>query len=170
MFRPGRRQPIAASRERDRYGLPFAVVAARHTPAGLAAMLIAQATVLEVVKEASGKMQDPNYSAVMVGGFVQTQGPAAHYISAHAAELGGAEGVVNTIFHAAVIALCFQRGNRRSVRNIRFDELDHVASGDREATLRSQQPAVLDYIEINVEVPAMKQVLTLLALAMELVS
>jgi hypothetical protein len=133
-------------------------------------MLISQAMVADVVKEASVKMQDANYSAVMVGGFVQTQGPAAQYISAHAAEVGGAEGVVNTIFHAALIALCFQRANRRSVRNIRFEELDHVASGDREATLRSQQPAVLDYIEVNVELPAMRQVLTLLALAMEYVS
>jgi hypothetical protein len=133
-------------------------------------MLISQAMVADVVQEASVKMQDANYSAVMVGGFVQTQGPAAQYISAHAAEVGGAEGVINTIFHAALIALCFQRANRRSVRNIRFEELDHVASGDREATLRSQQPAVLDYIDVNVEMPAMRQVLTLLALAMEYVS
>jgi len=133
-------------------------------------MRIEQATVLEVVKEASGKMSDANYSAVMVGGFVQTQGPSAQYISAHATELGGPEGVVNTIFHAALIALCFQRANRRSVRRIRFDELDHVAGGDRIADLRAQQPAVLDYIEVNVEVPAMKEVLMLLALAMVLVS
>ena len=133
-------------------------------------MRIEQTTVLEVVKEASSKMTDANYSAVMVGGFVQTQAPAAQYISAHASELGGPEGVVNTIFHAALIALCFQRTNRRSVRGIRFDELDHVASGDREANLREQQPAVLDYIEANVELPAMKQVLMLLALGMELVS
>jgi hypothetical protein len=133
-------------------------------------MRIAQSTVLDLVKEASGKMTDPNYSAVMVGGFVQTQGPAAQYISAHASELGGPEGVVNTIFHAALIALCFQRANRRSVRTIRFDELDHVASGDREATLRDQQPAVLDYIDVNVELQAMKEVLILLALGMELVS
>jgi hypothetical protein len=133
-------------------------------------MRIAQSTVLEVVKEASGKMTDPNYSAVMVGGFVQTQPPAAQYISAHASELGGPEGVVNTIFHAALIALCFQRTNKRSVRTIRFDELDHVASGDREATLRDQQPAVLEYIDVNVELQAMKEVLILLALGMELVS
>jgi hypothetical protein len=133
-------------------------------------MRIAQSTVLEVVKEASGKMTDPNYSAVMVGGFVQTQPPAAQYISAHAGELGGPEGVVNTIFHAALIALCFQRANKRSVRSIRFEELDHVAGGDREATLRDQQPAVLEYIDANVELQAMKDVLILLALGMELVS
>src|SRR5688500_19285906 len=114
-------------------------------------MRISEATMVEVVKEASSKMSDANYSSVLVGGFVQTQPPAAQYISAHASELGGPEGVVNAIFHAALIALCFQRANRRSVRKISFDELDHVASGDREADLRMQQPAVLDYIEVNVE-------------------
>jgi hypothetical protein len=133
-------------------------------------MLISEATMVAVVQEASDKMSDPNYSAVMVGGFVQTQAPAAQYISAHASELGGPEGVVNTIFHAALISLCFQRANKRSVRSIRFDELDHVATGDREATLREQQPAVLEYIEANIELPEMRKVLVLLALAMELVS
>jgi hypothetical protein len=133
-------------------------------------MLISPETMIEVVKDASQSMSDPNYSAVMVGGFVQQQGPAAHYISAHSDELGGPEGVVNTIFHAALIALCFQRANRRSVRRIRFEELDHVSGGDREAALRDQQPSLLEYIEANVELAPMKQVLMLLALAMELVS
>ena len=133
-------------------------------------MKLKKEVVAQVVTEASTKMSDPNYSAVMVGGFVQTQPPAAQYISAHATEVGGPEGVVNTIFHAALIALCFQRANRRTVRRISFDELDHVASGDRESTLRDQQPAVLEYINANVELAPMKQVLILLALAMELVS
>lgn len=133
-------------------------------------MRISEATMVEVVQEASSKMSDANYSAVLVGGFVQTQPPAAQYISAHAGELGGPEGVVNTIFHAALIALCFQRANRRTVRRISFDELDHVAKGDREATLKDQQPAVLEYIHANIEIDAMKSVLILLALAMELVS
>ena len=133
-------------------------------------MRINEATVVEVVKEASSKMADANYSAVLVGGFVQTQPAAAQYISAHASEVGGPEGVVNTIFHAALIALCFQRGYRRTVRRITFDELDHVATGDREQALKDQQPAVLEYIHANVEMDAMKSVLILLSLAMELVS
>jgi hypothetical protein len=126
--------------------------------------------VASIVKEASTKMSDPNYSAVMVGGFVQTQAPAAQYISAHAEELGGPEGVVNTIFHAALLALCFQRANNRTIRRISFDELDHVSGPEREASLKSQQPALLDYIEANVEEPAMRNVLMLLALAMDWVS
>jgi hypothetical protein len=131
---------------------------------------IAEQTVAEVVKEASSKMSDANYSAVLVGGFVQSQGPAAQYISAHAREMGGPEAVVNAIFHAALMALCFQKANNRTVRRIAFEELDHVAGGDREAALREQQPALLEYIEANVEQPEMKKVLVLMALAMEWVS
>lgn len=133
-------------------------------------MKIREETVVEVVQEASTKMADANYSAVMVGGFVQTQGAAAQYISAFATELGGPEGVVNTIFHASLIAVCFQRAYNRTVREIRFDELDHVAEGDREGALKVQQPAILEYIEANVEDPAMRKVLVLLSLAMEFVS
>lgn len=130
-------------------------------------MKIPEKTVAEVVAEASTKMSDPNYSAVMVGGFVQTQDAAAKYISAHEREIGGAEGVVNTIFHAALIALCFQRANNRTVRSLTFDDLDHVSSGDRTALLAKQQPAVLEYIEQNVEKAEMKSLLMLLALAFE---
>jgi len=133
-------------------------------------MRIREQTVVEVVQEASTKMSDANYSAVMVGGFVQGQRAACQYISSFADELGGPEAVVNTIFHASLIALCFQRGYSRSVRAIQFDELDHVSDGDREAALKIQQPAILEYIEANVEDATMRKVLVLLSLAMELVS
>jgi hypothetical protein len=126
--------------------------------------------VARVVQEASTKMSDPNYSAVLVGGFVQTQGPTAEYIKAHSVELGGPEGVINAIFHAALMALCFQKGNNRTVRKMTFEELDHVAGPDRETTLKAQQPAIHEYIEANVEAPAMRNVLQLIALAMDWVS
>ena len=133
-------------------------------------MKIPDKVVVEVVTEASLKMSDPNYSAVMVGGFVQTQRAAANYVSAHETELGGAEGVVNTIFHAALVGLCFQRANNRTVREMQFDDLNSVADGDRDALLKQQQPAVLEYISQNVEEESMRRVLMLIALAMEWVS
>jgi hypothetical protein len=133
-------------------------------------MRISTDVVAKVVAEASSKLTDPNYGAVLVGGFVQTQGPTAEYIKAHAKELGGSEGVINTIFHAALIALCFQRGNNRTVRKMLFDDLDHASGPDRAATLAAQQPAVSEYIEANVEVAAMRDVLQTLALAMDWVS
>lgn len=133
-------------------------------------MRIKSKTVEEVVTEASVKMSDPNYSAVLVGGFVQEQTATAQYIGAHEAELGGPEAVVNAIFHAALISLCFQRGNNRSVRPMSFDDLDHVAGPDSAERLKGLQPEVLAYIDTNVEHDGMKKVLYLVALAMEWVS
>lgn len=130
-------------------------------------MRVRKQLVEEVVNEASLKMQDPNYSAVMVGGFVQTQGPTAQYISAHAEEMGGAENVVNAIFHASLIALCYQRANNRSVPEMSFSDLDHVAGDDVTERLENLQPAVGGYIASNVEAPAMRKVLYLIALAMD---
>jgi hypothetical protein len=131
---------------------------------------ISEEVVAQVVSEVSSKMSDPNYSAVMVGGFVQTQPHTAQYITAHADEMGGAEAVVNTLFHAALLGLCFQRANNRTVRTMSFAELDHVADGDREQRLRDCQPALLAYLQTNVEQPVMQRVLMLVALAMDWVS
>jgi len=131
---------------------------------------IPEKVVADIVSEASTKMSDPNYSAVMVGGFVQTQKAAAAYVSAHETELGGAEGVVGTIFHASLLALCFQRANNRTIREMEFDDLNHVADGDREAALKQQQPALVAYITENVDEDAVRSVLMLLALAMDWVS
>lgn len=130
-------------------------------------MIVRKKTVAEVVAEASAKMSDPNYSAVMVGGFVQTQQPTAQYITAHEQELGGTEAVVHTIFHAALIALCYQRANNRSVPEMTFADLDHVSGDDTAERLRDLQPAVHEYINSNVDSPAVRKVLYLVALAMD---
>lgn len=121
-----------------------------------------------MVAEASTKMSDPNYSAVLVGGFVQTQGPAAQYISASASDLGGAEEVVNTIFHTALMAECFKRANNRTVPEMSFDILDRVSKGDRKEALRKKQPGVLEYIETNIENDDMAKTVMLFCLAMDL--
>lgn len=133
-------------------------------------MSISKQTVLDVVNEASVKMQDPNYTAVMVGGFVQTQNPAAQYISAHADEIGGPEQVVNAIFHAALLGVCFQRASNRSVPEMSFADLDRVAGSDQAARLERAQPALHEYIVTNVEDAKVRELLCLIALGMDLVS
>jgi hypothetical protein len=130
-------------------------------------MIVRKNTVAEIVAEASIKMSDPNYSAVMVGGFVQTQQPTAQYITAHELELGGTEAVVHTIFHAALLSLCYQRANNRSVPEMTFEDLDHVAGGETAEQLALLQPAVFEYINSNVDSPDIKKVLYLVALAMD---
>lgn len=133
-------------------------------------MRIPNKIVEDLVAEASAKMSDPNYSAVLVGGFVQTQGPAAQYISASADELGGAEEVVNAIFHTALMGECFKRANNRSVSEMTFEILDKVSDGDRKKTLGRKQPAILEYIETNIEDEAMANTVMLFCLAMDLLS
>lgn len=130
-------------------------------------MKVAKKTVAEVVAEASSKMQDPNYSAVMVGGFVQGQSPTAQFLSAHEQEVGGTEQVVNAIFHAALIALCFQRAEGRSVPQMSYADLDHVAGGDVVARVEQTQPAIHEYIVSNVEHDKARELLCLVALAMD---
>lgn len=121
----------------------------------------------DLVKEASLKMTDNNYSAVLVGGFVQSQAAAAQYISASAEDLGGAEQVVNTIFHTALLAEAYKRAHNRTVGEMSFEILDKVSDGDRKAKLGDKQPAVLEYIETNVEDAAMASTVMLFALAMD---
>lgn len=130
-------------------------------------MPIPEKVVAEVVKEAGVKMSDPKYAQTMVGSWVQQQPQAAKYVSAHVKELGGAEGVVNTVFHAALLASCFLRHHGRSVRRMSFADLDAVAEGDREAILRQRQPALADYLVANVEHAEMRRVLALLVLGMD---
>jgi hypothetical protein len=127
--------------------------------------------VQEVVAEASTKMSnDANYSAVAVGGFVQSQNPAAQFVTAHESELGTAEAIVGVIFHAALLAQCFARANGRAIRSMSFEDLDTVASGDALPTLAKRQPALSDFIVSNVENPQAQKLLALLALAMDHVS
>ena len=130
-------------------------------------MKVPEKTVADVVAEASAKMAEPNYSAVLVSGFVQSQRACAHYLTAHARDLGGPDGVVHTVFHAALIALCFQRANNRSVRTLSFEDLDRGAGGEPEQRLRTTQPFILDYIQANVDHAEMRAILITLALAMD---
>lgn len=124
----------------------------------------------QVVTEASKKMAEANYSAVMVGGFVQQQPAATQYISAHDRELGGTEAVVSVIFHAALLGVMFQRGMGRSVRVLSFEDLDAVSGGDPLVKLAERQPAVGDFIVSNIEHAETRKVLALIALAMDRVS
>ena len=130
-------------------------------------MPIKKENVADVVAEASQKMSDPNYSAVLVGGFVQGQPPIIQFVSAHDVELGGADAIVNVIFHAALIAQCYARGNGRSVRVVSFDDLDRASGGDTLALLESAQPFIHGFIEENVQHPEAKRLLALISLAMD---
>ena len=130
-------------------------------------MPLPKEAVTAVVAEASKKMSDPNYAAVLVGGFVQTQSAITQYISAHDVELGGADAIVNVVFHAALIGQFFQRGTGRSPRVVSFDDLDRAAGGDSLALLGQVQPFVHGFIDENVTAPEARRILALIALAFD---
>ena len=130
-------------------------------------MPIKKETVATVVAEASQRMSEPNYSATLVGGFVQAQPSMVQYVSAHEDELGGAEGVVNVIFHAALIAQAYQRSNGGRIRCVSFDDLDRAAGGNSMEALSVAQPFVHGFIEENVATPVARSILALLSLALD---
>ncbi len=113
-------------------------------------MKLTKDQVMAVVTEASAKMGDPNYSAVLVGGFVQSQTPVAQFISAHERELGGAEAIVNVIFHCALVAQCYQRAGGK-VRTLSYEDLDAAARGNPLANLEKKQLPLHEFIKANVE-------------------
>lgn len=129
-------------------------------------MKLTKDQVASVVSEASTKMSDPNYSAVMVGGFVQQQTPVAQFISAHERELGGAEAIVNVIFHCALVAQCYQRAGGR-VRTLSYEDLDAAARGEPLVRLAKAQLPIHEFICANVENIDAQKLIAMIALAID---
>ena len=129
-------------------------------------MKLTKEQVSTVVQEASQKMSDPNYSAVLVGGFVQSQTPVSNFISAHERELGGAEAIVNVIFHCALVAQCFQRAGGR-IRTLTYEDLDSAARGEPLVRLEEAQLPLHEFILANVENVDAQKLIALIALAID---
>ncbi len=132
-------------------------------------MKLTKEQVAAVVSEASQKMGDPNYSAVLVGGFVQSQTPVAQFISAHERELGGAESIVTVIFHCALVAQCFQR-NGGKVRSLTYEDLDAAARGEPLVRLEEAQLPLHEFIKANIENEEAQKLVAMIALAIDSMS
>lgn len=129
-------------------------------------MKLTKEQVASVVQEASAKMSDPNYASVLVGGFVQSQTPVAQFISAHERELGGAEAIVNVIFHCALVAQCFQRAGGK-IRTLSYEDLDAAARGNPIRNLEEAQLPLHEFIKANVENEQAQELIAMIALAID---
>lgn len=129
-------------------------------------MKLTKEQVASVVQEASAKMSDPNYASVLVGGFVQSQTPVAQFISAHERDLGGAEAIVNVIFHCALVAQCFQRAGGR-IRSLSYEDLDAAARGNPLENLAEVQLPLHEFIKANVENEHAQELIAMVALAID---
>ncbi|MBS1118151.1 MAG: hypothetical protein H6Q90_379 [Deltaproteobacteria bacterium] len=132
-------------------------------------MKLTKDQVAAVVSEASQKMGDPNYSAVLVGGFVQSQTPVSQFISAHERELGGAESIVTVIFHCALVAQCFQRSGGK-VRSLTYEDLDAAARGEPLIRLEQAQLPLHEFIKANIENEEAQKLVAMIALAIDSMS
>jgi hypothetical protein len=129
-------------------------------------MKLTKEQVATVVQEASTKMSDPNYASLLVGGFVQAQTPIAQFISAHERELGGAEAIINVIFHCALVAQCFQRAGGK-VRTLSYEDLDSAARGNPMTNLEEAQLPLHEFIKANVENEHAQELIAMIALAID---
>src|SRR5258706_6135198 len=129
-------------------------------------MKLTKEQILTVVQEASTKMPDRTSSAVLVGGFVQSQTQIAQFISAHERELGGAEAIVNVIFHCALVAQCYQRAGGR-IRTLSYEDLDAAARGEPLVRLAEAQLPVAEFIKANVENVDAQKLIAMIALAID---
>lgn len=129
-------------------------------------MKLTKDQVAQVVTEASQKMSDANYSAMLVGEFVQQQTPVAQFISAHERELGGAEAIVNVIFHCALVAQCFRRNGGRG-RTLSYEDLDAAARGEPMVRLAEAQPPLHEFIQANIENTDAQKLVAMIALAID---
>jgi hypothetical protein len=129
-------------------------------------MKLTKEQVASVVQEASTKMGDPNYASVLVGGFVQSQTPVSQFLSAHTDDLGGAEAIINVIFHCALVAQCYQRAGGR-VRTLSYEDLDSAARGNPMKNLEEAQLPLHEFIAANVENPQAQELIAMIALAID---
>ncbi|HET9627460.1 MAG TPA: hypothetical protein VFP84_39155 [Kofleriaceae bacterium] len=127
-------------------------------------MKLSKDQVATVVTEASQKMSDPNYSATLVGDFVQKQPPVVQFISAHERELGSAEAIVNVVFHCALIAQCFSRNGGR-IRTLTYADLDDAARGEPLIRLEEVQLPLHEFIKANLEHEEAQKLVAMIALA-----
>lgn len=127
-------------------------------------MKLTKEQVASVVTEASQKMSDPNYSAVLVGGFVQSQAQVTQFISAHERELGGAEAIINVIFHCALVGQCYSRNGGR-MRTLSYADLDDAARGEPLVRLEQVQLPLHEFIKANIESEEAQKLVAMIALA-----
>jgi hypothetical protein len=132
-------------------------------------MPVPESVVASVVADTSTRMKDPQFTQIAVGHFVETQGEIARFLSARAARIGGAQGVLEAAFHAELLCECLRRhSGRTSLRAVDLRTLDHATKGDPVAAFSAREPALASYVASNVEAEVLRGELCRIGLALVL--
>jgi hypothetical protein len=113
-------------------------------------VIVTEQHVAHVVQEVSAGAEDPQHVASLVGAFMQIQPTVGHYVSAHSNELG-LEGVVLTLLHASVMARAVELAVGRTLRKVRFEDLDSAAKNGHGRALVDDEPELAGYLEGNLD-------------------
>ncbi len=130
-------------------------------------MPVPEPIVAAVVAEVSGRMADPNYVQMAVGTFALAHPDVSRYVTAHSDDIGGGEGVIHVVFHAQVLAECFERHRERATPPIGFTDLDAVATKDAMGALAKTQPAMASYLASNVDSGQLRELIAHVGLALD---
>jgi hypothetical protein len=129
-------------------------------------MAVSEAVVTAVVSHTSEQMKDPSFVQLSVGSFVEAQPHVSRFLSAKAARLGGAEALVQLVFHAEVLLECVRQSSGQSVKSIDFPLLDRASQGDFASLFTNREPHLANYVASNVDDAKLRQELCRIGLAM----
>jgi hypothetical protein len=114
-------------------------------------MKVTEASIAQVVSEASARMHDPKYITGQVDRLMSAQPAVTQYVVAHQAELT-VEGIVTALFHVSLIHESIRRGLGRLPSRVSYADLDRAArSAPTVEALADIEADLASYIVSNVE-------------------
>jgi hypothetical protein len=129
-------------------------------------MPVSEAVVAKVVADISEQMKDPSFVQLSVGSFVQDQPQLSQFLGAKAAKLGGAEALVQLVFHAQVLAECLRQARGDSLDTVGFEQLDRASQGDFAKIFADREPHLASYVASNLDDERLRSELCRVGLAL----
>lgn len=116
-----------------------------------AAMKVPEAAIAKVVADASAHLGDAKYISGQVDRLMATQPKISQYVIAHQAELS-VEGVVTTLFHAAIVHRCIVDATGNTPTTVDYADLDRAAtSAPTLEAFAEQEPDLASYVASNLD-------------------
>jgi hypothetical protein len=135
-------------------------------------MAILESSIVHTVNEASERMSDPEYVSNQVDMFIAAQPMMAQYVLAYRDDLKD-EGLVNLLFHAALIHMSIAHGTGKTLPLITIQVLDRaIKRAPGLEDLATIEPHLASFIVSNIdeEKKLARKLLTHITIALSSVS
>ena len=118
------------------------------------------------VTRVSEQMEDPKYAERILAQFAANQPDIIRFLTSHADELGGPEGIVHAVFHCHFIVECITEHHGSPAKTVTFDHLHRSHTGRAIDEFDKAQPALSNYLGSNIEDQAILHLLALVGLTL----